>query len=145
MESSVFLSDLLKAHEPLSIVSFIPNELRVRFMGRVFQLAAPIRWKVPLSPALPARVSQGEGAGGFRDGGGIQIRPQWGRLHACSCFPVKMLHTRGIAYESLQVFPSLDFVRFGVLPLLLRHLRGRAPKKDRARRRHDHRPSERSA
>ena len=33
MESSVFLSDLLTAHEPLSIVSFISNELRVRFMG----------------------------------------------------------------------------------------------------------------
>ena len=34
MESSVFLSDLLTAHEPLSIVSFISNELRVRFMRR---------------------------------------------------------------------------------------------------------------
>jgi len=34
MESSVFLSDLLTAHEPLSIVSFISNELCVRFMRR---------------------------------------------------------------------------------------------------------------
>src|SRR5439155_25757946 len=45
---------------------------RVRERG--FQLATPIRWKLPLSPTLPARASQGEGAGGFRDGGGIQMR-----------------------------------------------------------------------
>jgi len=32
---------------------------------------------------------------------------------------------------------------FAVLPLFVRRLRGRAPKKNRARRRHDHRPSER--
>src|SRR5438132_6592399 len=63
----------------------------------------------------------------------------------CSCFPVKRVHTRGIAYESLQAFPALDFVRFAVLPLPVRRLRGRAPKKNRARRRSDHRPSERSA
>src|SRR2546422_3736123 len=32
----------------------------------------------PLPGPLPARASQGEGAGGFRDGGGIQVRPlQW--------------------------------------------------------------------
>src|SRR5205823_6828220 len=46
---------------------------RVRERG--FQLAAPIRWKVPLSPSpLPARASQGEGAGGGDDGG-ILMRP----------------------------------------------------------------------
>ena len=28
----------------------------------------------PLPSPLPARASQGEGAGGFRDGGGIQMR-----------------------------------------------------------------------
>ena len=29
----------------------------------------------PLPSPLPARASQGEGAGGFHDGGGTQMRP----------------------------------------------------------------------
>src|SRR2546430_7186992 len=45
-----------------------------RARERGFQLAAPIRWNVPLSPALSARASQGEGAG-FHNGGGNQMRP----------------------------------------------------------------------
>src|SRR5256885_16726468 len=50
---------------------------------RGFQLAAPIRWKgAPLPSPLPARVSQGEGAGGFHDGGTIQMRPE-GRYLPC--------------------------------------------------------------
>src|SRR5947199_2026189 len=47
---------------------------RVREKG--FQLAAPIRMEgAPLPSPLPARASQGEGAGGFHDGGGIEKRP----------------------------------------------------------------------
>src|SRR2546422_8861875 len=47
---------------------------RVRERG--FQLAAPIRMEgAPLPSPLPARASQGEGAGGFHDGGGIEKRP----------------------------------------------------------------------
>ena len=61
----------------LPLVDSLSPRLRggERVRERGFQLAAPIRWKVPLSPApLPARASQGEGAGGFHDGGPIQMR-----------------------------------------------------------------------
>src|SRR5437867_300514 len=45
---------------------------RVRERG--FQLAAPIRMEgAPLPSPLPARASQGEGAGGFHDG--VQMGP----------------------------------------------------------------------
>ena len=44
MESSVFLSDLLTAHEPLSIVSFISNELCVRFMGSEHLEKLDVSW-----------------------------------------------------------------------------------------------------
>ena len=38
MESSLFLSDLLTAHEPPSEVLLVFNELRRRFMGRTRQI-----------------------------------------------------------------------------------------------------------
>jgi len=47
---------------------------RVRERG--FQLVAPIRWKVPLSPALSPLVPRRERERGFGDGGGIQDAPQ---------------------------------------------------------------------
>src|SRR5438105_10565050 len=56
---------------------------RVRERG--FQLAAPIRWKVPLSPALPARASQGEGAGGFRDALPFRLRRKYTVAQAEAC------------------------------------------------------------
>src|SRR6266513_5972056 len=50
---------------------------RVRERG--FQLATPIRWKLPLSPTLSPLVPRRERErGGFRDGGGIQMRPRSG-------------------------------------------------------------------
>src|SRR2546422_11045602 len=44
MESSVFLSDLLTAHEPFSIVSFISNELCVQFMGSEHLEKLDVSW-----------------------------------------------------------------------------------------------------
>src|SRR5439155_20804585 len=49
---------------------------RVRERG--FQLSDSME-RAPLPSPLPARASQGEGAGGFHDGGSIQMRPRRSR------------------------------------------------------------------
>ena len=58
----------------MQTVNFAATEEWGEGKGEGIPISRANSMEVPLSPALPARASQGEGAVGFRDGGSVKLR-----------------------------------------------------------------------